>query len=217
MKTWNILTGLCKESIKTEAKNITCGDVQLISSRLIIVWRELGENKIHVLDAEKGRLQIVDTSCDYTGGLRITGDGSRVLQLGDNIILAWSIWTGEPAGKKNLKGYSTFDPLLMDGSKVLIRSGESSTQGWDFGIPGSTPIQFSETSSDRPHLDFIDVRRWSKTSPVRVEDRVTGKEVFQLSGRYAEPSATQWDGQYLIAGYESGEVLILDFGDVLHE
>ena len=22
---------------------------------------------------------------------------------------------------------------------------------------------------------------------------------------------TQWDGQYLVAGYESGEVLILDF------
>jgi hypothetical protein len=35
--------------------------------------------------------------------------------------------------------------------------------------------------------------------------------VFQWSGRYAEPSIAEWDGQYLVAGYKSGEVLILDF------
>jgi len=106
-----------------------------------------------------------------------------------------------------------FDPLCMDSSRVLVCSGES-FQGWDFGVQGSTPVQFSEISSDRPHLNFIDVRKWSEYSPVRIEDSVTGKEVFQLYGKYANPSATQWDGQYLIAGYESGEVLILDFSHV---
>jgi len=219
IKTWNILSGLCEGSFKTEAKDITCGDVQSIGGRLIAVWRKLDSREIHVWDAEKGRLQIVDTPCGYTSSLRITGDGSRVLQLGDNFILAWSIWTGEPAGKENLEGAHNckFDPLRMDGSKVLVCSGKSSTQGWDFGIPGSTPIQFSEASSDRPCLDFIDVRKWSSTSPIRVEDRVTGKQVFQLCGRYAVPSDTQWDGQHLIAGYGSGEVLILDFGHVLLE
>ena len=217
MKTWDILTGLGKETIRTEAEGITCGDMQLISGRLILVWRKPYSREIHVWDAEKGRLQTVNTPCRYTSSLRITGDGSRVLQLGDQYIMAWSIWTGEPAGKENLEGaYNCkFGPLRMDGSKVLVCSAESQKQGWDFGIPGSTPIQFSKASSDRPHLDFIDIKRWSRTSPVRVEDRVTGKEVFQLSGRYAEPTATQWDGQYLIAGYKSGEVLILDFGDVL--
>jgi len=218
VRTWDILTGLCKESFKTEAKAITCGDVQLINGRLIIVWREYRKKEIHIWDAEKGRLQTVDTPCEYTGGLRITGDGSRVLQLGRDCIMAWFISTGEPAGEESFEGdYNYFDPLRIDGSKVLVCSAESSTQGWDFGIPGSTPIQFSKASLDRPHLDFIDVRRQSSTSPVRVEDRVTGKEVFQLCGRYAKPTATQWDGQYLIAGYRSGEVLILDFSYVLLE
>jgi len=218
VRAWDILTGLCKDSFKTEAEDVTCGDVQLINGRLIIVWQGYGKKEIHIWDAEKGRFQTVDTPCGYIGGLRITGDGSRVLQLGHDCILGWFISTGEPAGEESLEGdHYYFDPLRIDGSKVLVCSRESSTQGLDFGIPGSTPIQFSKASLDRPCLDFIDVKRWFSTTPVRVEDRVTGKEVFQLCGRYAEPTATQWDGQYLIAGYESGEVLILDFSCVLLE
>jgi hypothetical protein len=172
---------------------------------------------IHIWDAEKDKLQIVDTDRSDTYGLRITEDGSRVLQVDSHYVQAWSICTGESAGRGVLDQYdqSQFDPLRMSGSRILVRSGETLVQGWDFGTPGSTPVQFSEISSDRPHLNFIDVRRWSKDSPVRIEDSVTGKEVFQLCGKYAKPSATQWDGQYLIAGYESGEVLILDFSHVL--
>jgi len=218
VKAWDILTGLCKESFKTEAKYIGHGDVQLINGRLIVVWHDNEEKRVHVWDAEKGRLQTVDTP--YTRDLRITGDGSRVLQLDDRFISAWSIWTGEPAGKEVLEVCyycNNFDPLRMDGSKVLVCSGGFVTQGWDFGMLSSTPIQFSEATSDRPRLDCIYNVNWQNTSPVRVEDRVTGKEVFQLYGRYAKPSAIQWDGQYLIAGYESGEVLILDFGHVLLE
>ena len=45
----------------------------------------------------------------------------------------------------------------------------------------------------------------------RIKDTVTGNVVFQLSGRFAKPIDLQWDGQYLVAGYESGEVLIVDF------
>jgi len=217
VRTWDILTGLCKESLETGAKDISCGDIQLISGRLIIVWCE-EEADIYIWGAEKGIQQIVDAQYQTTSDLRIIGDGSRVLQVGLNSIQAWYTWTGEPTGKGKLNwGLNYFDPLRMDGSKVLVHSRKPSPQGWDFGIPGSTPIQFSGVSSSSPHLDFIDVRRWSSTSIVRVEDRLTGKEVFQLPGKYAKPSATQWDGRYLIAGYESGDVLILDFGYVLLE
>ena len=46
----------------------------------------------------------------------------------------------------------------------------------------------------------------------KIKDTVTGRVVFQLVGRYASPKGgVHWDGQYLVAGYESGEVLILDF------
>ena len=44
---------------------------------------------------------------------------------------------------------------------------------------------------------------------------VTGKEIFQLVGRYADPYDAQWDGRYLVAGYMSGEVLILDFNHMV--
>ena len=150
-------------------------------------------------------------------GLRITEDGSRVLQGGLGYIQAWYIWTGESTGREELISYHGyyFDPLRIDGSRVLIHSGESSVYGWDFGIPDSTPIQFSEITSDRPCLNLIDVRLWLKDSPARIEDSVSRKEVFQLCGKYANPYTTQWDGQHLIAGYESGEVLILDFSHIL--
>jgi len=45
----------------------------------------------------------------------------------------------------------------------------------------------------------------------RIKDIVTGVVVFQLSGRFAKPTFVQCDGSYLAAGYNSGEVLILDF------
>jgi len=226
VKTWDILTGLCKESFKTVAKDVDCGDVQLISGKLVIVWREFNKKEIHVRDGEKVRLQPVDKSLSFLYDLRITGDGSRVLELSNQSILAWSLWTGEPAGRGRqgwIIGEHHFDPFRMDGSKILVHSWSLPTQGWDFGIPGSTPIQFTNISSDRLHLDarlflhpVVNAGRLG-LSQVRVKDRVTGKKVFQLCGRYERPSVIQWDGQYLIAGYESGEVLILDFGDVLLE
>ena len=216
VKTWDILTGNCKESYKTPAEDISCGDMQLIDNRLVVIWCEGSGQDIHVWDAERGRLKTVNAPCCETNGLRIIGDGSRVLQVERDSIQAWYIQTGESAGKEQLErnhGYC-FDPLRMDGSKVLVQSGESSAQGWDFGVPGSAPIQLSEMVLDRPHLDLVDTRSWSWIGAVKIKD-VAGKDFFQLYGRYANPFAMQWDGQYLIAGYESGEVLILDFSHVL--
>ena len=216
VKIWDIFTGCCKESYQTQIKYISCGDIQLIGDRLIVVWCEGSGQEIHVWDAEKGEVQVIDAPCWWTLGLRMIGDGSRVFQVDQNSIQAWSIWTGESAGNERLeKNYRYgFHPLHMDGPRVLVHSGESPIQGWDFGIPGSTPTQFSETSSDRPHLNLIDARGWSNISPVRIEDSVI-REVLQLCGKYSHPSAIQWDGQYLIAGYESGEVLILNFSHML--
>jgi len=81
------------------------------------------------------------------------------------------------------------------------------TQGWAFGISDSSPILLPSKSLERPHLHFIDGTKQWATGPPRIEDTVTGKEVFQLAGRYAEPTDAQWDGWYLVAGYSSGEVL----------
>jgi len=167
---------------------------------------------MHVQDVEKGELQQMGKHWSATLGLRILGDGSKVLQLDRGCIRAWSMWTGELTGKMELKQDNVLGlhSLHMDGSRVLIHSKGLPAQGWDFGVTGSTPVQFYESSSDRPHLNLIDARQQSNI-PVRIEDSVTKKEIFQLCGRYTDPLALQWDEQYLIAGYQLGGVLILDF------
>jgi len=217
VKTWNILTGFCKESFETQAKDIGVGDIQLLGDRLIIIGYKQDQEEICMWDAEQGEPQTVGTNSIIPRGLRISGDGSRVFCVDHCDIQAWSIQTGAHTGKIDMQSEDPYwlDPLWIDGSRVMVRCEGSLTLGWDFGIPGSTPIKISPTPSDRPHLDFIGSATKSITDPIGIEDRITGEVVFQLCGRYAQPSAARWDGQYLIAGYETGEVLILDFSDML--
>jgi hypothetical protein len=164
---------------------------------LIIVWKKLFGQAANIWDAEKGKLRTIGIPDIFSQGLRMLGDGSRVLNLHGGSIQAWDIWTGESVWEGRLDGiFDTsqsgnigqlvrFDTFRMDGSKVLVRFGEIISPRLGLWNPRPTPIQFSETSSGRAHLNFIDVRKWSKDSPVRIEDGVTGKEVFQLYGKYA--------------------------------
>ena len=214
VKTWDLSTGICKESFKIPAaKDQGYRDAQLIDGRVIFVWEE--DNKIHVWDTEKDEiLQTLDAHLSY--GLRISGDGSKIISLGERSIQVWSMWTWEFVGEVELglEGRLYLDCLYTDSSRVWIYSKSSSAQeGWDFGVSGSSPVQF-DPSIGRPHLDYIGGTSWQTDGPYWIKDMATRKEVFQFSGRYAEPYEVQWDGQYLVAGYESGEVLILDFHDV---
>ena len=213
VKIWDILTGLCKASFQTPAKGRTWRDAQMIDGRLVVVWIEEGE--IHIWDAEKGEpLQVVKG--DFKWGirdLRISGDGSKVFLLVLKSIQAWSMWTGEAVGKVELEDDSYLDLLRMDGSRICLRFPNLMTLGWDFGISGSSPVPLSNISLEKSHLDFIGGGWWYKGLSW-IKDTVTGKEIFKLSGRYARPHEVQWGGQYLVAGYGSGEVLILDFNQM---
>ena len=213
VKTWDILTGHCKASLQTPAGDNTWRDVQLIGDRVTCVW--LRDKKIHIWDTERGEHQIPDTqSTSGVKDLRISGDGSKIFILGEKIIQAWSIWTGEAVGEVRLGVKPLIDSLIVDGLRVWFFLEDLQTQGWDFGIPDSIPIPLSNTPPDKPNLVFLGTQ-WQDISPSRIEDTVTRKEVFQLSGRYAKPYAARWDGKYLIAGYGSGEVLILDFNHMV--
>ena len=119
-------------------------------------------------------------------------------------------------GKVELEDEAYFDPLHVDGSKIWVCFTHSQPQGWDFGVSGSSPIQLSNTSLDKPYLNLIGGTRWSHSQCI-IKDAVTGKEIFQLLGKYKTPDNVQWDGQYLVTGYDSGEVLILDFKHVLFQ
>jgi WD40 repeat protein len=214
VKTWDISTGLCKTSFQTPATHRVSRDVQIINGRLVVVW--LGDGGIHIWDTKKGEpLQVIKTTHSGARDLRISGDGSKVFLLSKKSIQAWSLDTGEAVGEVVLENKPYLGLIRMGGSKICVRFPKSLTQGWDFGISASSPVPLPNTSLERPHLDFIGGACWWYKGPSWIKDTVTGKEVFQLSGRYARPYEVQWDGQYLVAGYESGELLILDFMQML--
>ena len=145
--------------------------------------------------------------------LRISGDKSKVFLLDRRFIHAWSIETGETVGEVRLEKDPKRGSLSVEGSKVWVGFSELPTQGWDFRVSGSTvPTPLSDPPFRKSHMDFV--AGFEGINPSVIKDTITGKEVFQLPGRYRWPTKAQWDGQYLVAGYKSGEVLILDFNNV---
>ena len=106
--------------------------------------------------------------------------------------------------------YTSSDSFLtIDGSRVWVYL-PGGIQGWDFGVPDSSSIKHYREPPNRLHLDFVGGIRRYRTFLPAIEDTVTGKEVLQLPLGYTSPADAQWDGQYLVAGYNTGEVLILD-------
>ncbi|KAF9645378.1 WD40 repeat-like protein [Thelephora ganbajun] len=217
VRTWDISTGLCKEYFQTPAKVFHNRDVQLIDGRLIFVWH--ANNKIHIWDVEKGEhLFIVDGFAHHLEDLRISGDGSKVFYLDAGFIQAYSIQTGEVVGKWEVVDKLTeaehspsLGSLTVDGSRIWVYFPHTGYQGWDFEILGSLPVQLDNVLPTKPHPNgtmLLD------TSLSRLKNAVTGKIAFQLSGRFSNPVDVQYDGQYLVAGYSCGEVLILDFNHV---
>ena len=207
VRTWDISTGLCKTSFQTPAKSSHKRDVQLTNGRLIICWN-IG-NKIHIWDAEKKELLLeIDTSYSPED-LRISGDGSRVFTLHGSSICVWSTQTGKLVDQVKIEYSKFIGSLTIDGLKVWAHWPQSKYQGWDFGIPGSSPVQL-------PNMPILSNGNmlWDP-SLAKIKNAVTGEVVFQLSGRFAKPVDVRCDGSYLVAGYQSGEIFILDIKHVL--
>ena len=208
VRTWDILTGHCKMSFQTPAKGPEYSDIQLIDSGLILVWYLY--EKIYIWDVEKERpCHTIDVALDFGDNahdVKISGDGSKVFCLSWSAIKAWSILTGEAVGEVGFEFAPGQTSLSVNGSKVWVLSPKSEPLVWDFGISGSPPVQLSNS----PSLHHNKPKLWD-IKQSRIIDTVTGKVALQLAGRFAGPTHSQWDGQYLVTGYKSGEVLILDF------
>jgi len=208
VRTWDISTGLCKTSFQTPAKDYQWSDVRLVNGRLVFVWYI--DKKIHIWNVEKGKLlQTIDATLDSkVDDFRISRDGSNIFCLHWTSIQAWSTQTGN-VSKVELLFCGPGRSLIVEGSRVWVHSPESQPMGWDFGTPGSHPVQLFNSPLPLPN----NAKLWD-VEQYRIKDAVTGKLVLQLAGRFMKPIKSQWDGRYLVAGYKSGEVLILDFNHV---
>jgi WD40 repeat protein len=208
VRIWDLSTGHCRVSFQTPAKGSHQRDVRLVNQRLILVW--CTDKKLYIQDIEEGKLlKIGYASRHGLLAIQISGDGSKVFCLDQDYIQAWFVQTGEVVGSVYHRCPVPQGALLTtSGSRVWV-----STDGWDFGTLNSSSIP--RASPDSPRLDFVGGVREFKTDLPEIEDTVTGKEVFRPPARFMNPSDSQWDGQYLVAGYENGEVLILDFNNIL--
>ena len=210
VKTWDILTGVCKGSFQTPAKGTGVRDVQLVNSRLILACERDGD--INIWDVEKGELLLTLDGPDELDNIKISEDGSRIFSLGASVIQAQSMETGEIISKAEIKYYQHAGGFLtVDGSMVWIHYPGVEDQMWDFGSPGPSPIQLPNIPLARPHPNNIVF--WD-TGISGIREKATGKVIFQLSKRSGKPSDVQWNGQYLVACFISGEVLVLDFSFV---
>jgi len=208
VKTWDLSTGLCKASFQTPAKSFYKSDVRLINGRLIFVWSP-GGRAACVWDTGKGELLLKIVVRYPPRDLKISGDGSRVLALYEHIIYVWSIQTGEIVDQVAIGNSDSIGSLTVDGSKAWAHWPQSIYQRWDFGTPGSSSVQLSNMPM-LPNGNMF----WDP-SQTRIKNAVTGEVIFQLSGRLAGSVDVQCDGTYLVAGYESGEILILNIEHVL--
>ena len=208
IKTWGILTGLCKGSLQNSTEDSHQNNIQLVDSKLICVL--YADRKINIWDTEKGELlQTINVPGGDVVDLRVSGDGSKVFCLYEKSIQAWDIWTGKAVGEVAFWS-DTKEILAIDGSKVWVGSETIRAQGWDFGIPGSSSIELSEKLPNKLYLN--DTKLW-EINMSRMKDIITGKVVFQLPERFGKLVHVQWAGQYLAASFRSGEVLILDFSN----
>ena len=142
---------------------------------------------------------MVTLSSGKVEDVRISEDGTKVFCLHYESIQSWSIQTGEVVSEVGLEPSGPRRSLTVNGSSVWVHSPVLDLQGWDFGIPDSPPVQLPNI----PSSHSTGTKLWD-TCKFRIGDIVTRKVVFQLGGRFAKPNDSQWDGQYLVAGYESG-------------
>ena len=174
VKIWDLLTGICKGSFQTPAKDANQSEVRLIDNRLIFVW--LADEGVHVYDVEEEELShTIDGPLQYVRDMRISGDGSKVLCLTRFTIQVSSIWTGEVMGIVNHKAEDG-KSLIVDGSRVWVYCHwEKVWGGWDFGIPNSPPVLLSNS----PSLYLSDTKEWD-IGLSRVRDTATGHVIFQM-------------------------------------
>ena len=206
VRIWDLRTGVCKKSFQTPAKGSCRRDIQLIDHKWIIVWHMAG--KFHIWAIEKGKpLHTADIADKHVDDLWILGNEPKILFKSSHSLVILDIWTGKILSQVELSLPLAVRPFLaIDGSRVWIYN--NGPRGWNFEF-SDTSIGFCIAPPNRPHLDFVGGIRRYKSSLPTIEDTVTGKEFLRLPNSLNKPIDAKWDGQYLVSGYDTGDILIL--------
>ena len=216
IKTWDISIGLHGVPTQSSTKDSRCGDTEQVNSRLIFVWY-VGE-MLKVWNAKKGEfIMQLHIPKHNTLDLRISGDGTKVFHIHNELIQAWDLWTGATIGTAWY--FNNVDLLAVDGSRVWIeyhfrRNDKRKSIGWDFGTLGSSPVGLPTNPPAR--LFLSNTKIWD-TNLCRILDIVTGKVAFQLPAQFGRPIDVQWNGQYLVISVKSKEELVLELHPTLLE
>ena len=202
---WDISTGTCKISIQIPVDSYNRWDAQLVNGKFIFIWNT--DERVYACDGENGEL-LWETNLpwDKLWNLKISGGGDWVFGVHGCDMWAWSLQTGEVVERMNV-GWVT-GTLTVDGSKVWVHRVELSPKGWDFGIPGSAPVELPNNPPSPATSELWDPKQ------ARIKNPATGEVVFQLPRRISNPMCLECDDSYLIAGYHSGEILMLDLKTV---
>ena len=211
VKTWEIFTGIHKASYQTPAKGTNKRDVQMINGRLVLVWDKIVE--IMIWDIERKELLLTADRPSSLEDIKISEDGSRVFIVGEEVIQAQSMQTGEIMAKAGINFIKHVGAsLTVYGSRVWVWYSNGESLVWDFGIPDSPPIQLPDISL---HIFNPNGTMLWDTGLLCVKGAATGKVVFWLPKRFGRPANVKWSDQYLLVAFISGEVLALDFSYVI--
>ena len=214
VRIWDISTSHCKGSFQTSASHSGYGfhrDFCFINGSLVSAWNV--DQKIHIYGVGEEEIILSAKESQWPmDDLRIGGDGSIIFCLGQTYIQAWSIMTGEVLGEVEMEEPFFTRFLVVDDLRVWACHYNSGEQGWDFGSPGSIPIQLSNKSPTKLHPDGTLQWDWFQCN---VQSVVTGRVIFQLPKSLGMPIDVQWNGQILFICFGPTEVLILDFTHML--
>ena len=174
------------------------------------------DSRIHVWDIEKQESLIVTpldlaSFSDGIEDLKISGDGSAVFFLNHQYIKSWSILTGANIGQVATSHPHYTRSLIVEGSRVWAHHLQSNWEGWDFKVPG-LPIQLPNTPPNQLHPNGIIL--WN-ISQSKIQDRSSGRVLFQLGVGHGVLTDVQWNGHHLVVCFRSGKVLVLDCSSML--
>ena len=138
-----VSVGIWKDALQTP---VEISQIFTVSSGWINFW-----------DVEKGKYLLrVDEPLDVDI-LKISGDGSRVFCQDRSSIWARSVHTGKIVGKAEPVDLLRYGSLAVDGTRVWAPE----DQGWDFGIPGSLPVQLPSVPPHKLHPNCQSAFLWS--------------------------------------------------------